>query len=90
MVRVLLEQRDPKRTRVADMMTRDVLCIDPDQEPEEAMALMTENRVRHLPVIEGGAVVGIISIGDLVRWVSRNQDFEVRVLRDYVCGVYPG
>ena len=90
MMRLVLEKRDPAGTRVADIMTRDVLCIDPDQEPEQAMAMMTEHRVRHLPVVEGRRVVGILSIGDLVRWASRNQDFEIRSLYDYVNGVYPG
>jgi CBS domain-containing protein len=90
MTRLLLEKRDPARTSVAEIMTRHVLCIDPDQEPEQAMALMTEHRVRHLPVVEGRTVIGLLSIGDLVRWMSRNQDFEIRSLRDYVCGVYPG
>ena len=90
MRRLVLEQRDPATTHVAEIMSRDVLCIDPDREPEEAMALMTEKRVRHLPVVRDGAVIGIVSIGDLVRWASRNQEFEVRVLRDYVIGVYPG
>jgi CBS domain-containing protein len=90
MTRLVLEHRDPTTTLVADIMTRDVLCISPDQEPEQVMALMTEKRIRHLPVVEGRRVVGIVSIGDLVRWASRNQDFEIRALRDYVCGVYPG
>ena len=90
MTRLVLEHLDPKTTSVRDIMSKDVLCIDPDHEPEQVMALMTERRVRHLPVVEGGKVVGIISIGDLVRWVSRSQDFEIRVMRDYVCGVYPG
>jgi CBS domain-containing protein len=90
MARLVLEKRDPASTRVADIMTRDVLCIDPDQEPEQAMALMTERRVRHLPVVEGRTVIGMLSIGDLVRWMSRNQDFEIRSLYAYVNGVYPG
>ena len=90
MRRLVLEQRNPATTRVSDIMSRDVLCIDPDREPEEAMALMTEKRVRHLPVVYDGTIIGIISMGDLVRWASRNQEFEARVLRDYVIGVYPG
>jgi CBS domain-containing protein len=90
MTRLVLERRDAATTTVAEIMTRDVLCIDPEHEPEEVMALMTERRVRHLPVVEGRRVVGIVSIGDLVRWAIRNQEFEVRILRDYVCGVYPG
>ncbi len=90
MTRLVLEHRDPQRTCVREIMTKDVLCIDPDYEPEQVMALMTEKRIRHLPVMEDGKIVGIVSIGDLVRWVSRNQDFEIRVMRDYVAGVYPG
>ncbi len=90
MNRLVLQQRDAASTHVAEIMSRDVLCIDPDREPEEAMALMTERRVRHLPVVVENVVVGIISMGDLVRWASRNSEFEVRILRDYVIGVYPG
>lgn len=90
MNRLVLQQRDAASTHVAEIMSRDVLCIDPDREPEEAMALMTERRVRHLPVVMKNVVVGIISMGDLVRWASRNSEFEVRILRDYVFGVYPG
>jgi CBS domain-containing protein len=90
MTRLVLEQRDPARTRVEEIMTREVLCIDPECSPEEAMSLMTARRVRHLPVVEGRSVVGIISIGDLVRWASRNQDYEIRTLREYVSGVYAG
>ena len=90
MMRLLLQQRDAARTRVADIMTKDVLCIDPEQEPEQAMAMMTEHRVRHLPVVEGRTVIGVLSIGDLVRWAGRNREFEIRSLYDYVNGVYPG
>jgi len=90
MTRVVLEQRDPATTPVEEIMTREVLCIDPDRTPEEAMSLMTARRVRHLPVVEGRSVVGIISIGDLVRWASRSQDYEIRTLREYVSGVYAG
>jgi signal-transduction protein with cAMP-binding, CBS, and nucleotidyltransferase domain len=52
------------------------------------MALMTARRVRHLPVVELGTVIGIVSMGDLVRWQSNNQDYEIRTLKDYVSGVY--
>ncbi len=90
LTRLLLERRDPVDTKVEEVMTREVLCIDPDRSPEEAMSLMTERRVRHLPVMEGRSVVGIVSIGDLVRWASRNQQFEIRTLTEYVTGVYAG
>jgi CBS domain-containing protein len=88
--RLVLKRRDPAATPVAEIMSRNVLCIDPDREPEEAMALMTEKCVRRLPVVRDHEIIGIISIGDLVRWASHNTEFEVRVLRDYVIGVYPG
>lgn len=90
LTRLVLEQLDASATSVRAIMTTDVLCIDPDVELEQIMELMTEHRVRHLPVVEQGKVIGIVSIGDLVRWVSRNQDVEIRAMRDYVCGVYPG
>jgi len=90
MTRLVLEQRDPSRTTVEEIMTTDVLCIDPDRSPEEAMSIMTARRVRHLPVVDGRSVIGIVSIGDLVRWASRSQDYEIRTLREYVSGVYAG
>jgi CBS domain-containing protein len=88
MIRVLLAQRDPSSTTVAEVMTRDLVCLDADGEAEEAMALMTERRIRHLPILERGSVSGIVSIGDLVRWVSAKQEYEIRTLNEYVSGVY--
>jgi len=90
MTRFVLERRDPLETTVDEIMTHDVLCIDLDRSPEEAMSLMTERRVRHLPVMEGRRVIGIVSIGDLVRWASRDKEYEIRTLREYVTGVYAG
>ncbi len=89
--RVILKRRDPATTRVSDVMTHDVVCIDLDSSPEEAMRIMTEQRCRHLPAVEDGRIAGMISIGDLVRWVSANQEFEVRILQEYLLeGKYPG
>jgi CBS domain-containing protein len=90
MCRVILERQEPARTTVADAMTRNVVCIDIDKSVEEAMAIMTERRCRHLPVVVDGKVQGIVSIGDLVRWASRDQEFEIRILHEYVEGRYPG
>ena len=90
MTRVLLERRDTSTTRVADVMTRDVVFVELHLEPEEAMTLMTERRVSQLPVVDGRTVVGIVSVGDLLRWQSRNQDYEIRTLKEYVSGAYPG
>jgi CBS domain-containing protein len=88
MTRVVLEQKSPSTTTVADVMTGEIVCIAPERDAEEAMALMRAYRVRHLPVVEGGIVIGMISMGDLVRWASDNQDSEIRMLQEYVAGVY--
>jgi CBS domain-containing protein len=88
MTRVILARRDPERTPVAEVMTREVLCVEPATRARVAMAVMTERRCRHLPVVEDGRVVGLLSIGDLVRWASREQELEIRMLTDYVRGAY--
>jgi CBS domain-containing protein len=90
MRRVLLERRDPSTTRVSDIMTREVVLVEPQVDPEEAMALMTERRVSQLPVVESRTVIGIISVGDLLQWQTRNQEHEIRTLKEYVSGAYPG
>ena len=90
MNRVILGGLDPATTNVASVMTADVACIEPGTAASEAMAIMTERRCRHLPVIAGGEIAGVISIGDLVRWESRNQEFHIRMLTDYITGKYPG
>jgi CBS domain-containing protein len=90
MNRVVLAGLDPSATRVGDVMTADIACIQPSTSAAEAMAIMTERRCRHLPVVENGAIVGMVSIGDLVRLESGNQQFEIRMLTDYIHGKYPG
>jgi CBS domain-containing protein len=90
MTDVVLARRDPATTRVGEVMATEVVCVDPNTTAEEAMAIMTERRCRHLPVVEGAKIVGMISIGDLVRWASRNHEFAVRMLTDYIHGKYPG
>jgi CBS domain-containing protein len=90
MTRVILAQRDPAATRVADVMSREVVFVEPATRTSEAMAVMTERRCRHLPVMSAGKLVGMLSIGDLVRWASRKQEFEIHRLTDYIVGKYPG
>jgi len=90
MTHVILARRDPTVTKVAEVMSRDLVVIEPATRAEEAMAIMTERRCRHLPVLDEGKLAGVLSIGDLVRWASRNQEFEIRKLTDYICGKYPG
>jgi CBS domain-containing protein len=90
MQRVVLAKRDPATTRIGEVMTPNPICIDPSTKVKEAMAIMSDRRFRHLPVVKDGEIAGIISIGDLVRWESRHQEFELRELADYVSGKYPG
>lgn len=88
MRRVILAQKSPATTLVGDVMTTDVVCIDPSTPIRQAMAIMTDRRCRHLPVLSGGRVTGMISIGDLVRCMTFEQAFEIQVLTDYVRGAY--
>jgi CBS domain-containing protein len=90
LTRVLLERRDPAATVARDVMTREIVCVELDTSPTEAMRIMTERRCRHLPVVTDGKIVGLVSIGDLVRWASQSQEYEIRMLHDYVEGRYPG
>jgi CBS domain-containing protein len=90
MSRVVLVGRDPNRTFVGDVMTPEVVCVEVDVPPEEAMAIITSRRMRHLPVVEGRRVIGVVSIGDLVRWTIRDRERSIEQLCDYVGGRYPG
>ncbi len=88
--RVVDAGRDPATTPVAEVMTRDVVCVSPEITVQEAMAVITEKRCRHLPVMEGERLVGLVSIGDLTRWVTRHQRFHIQDLVNYITGKYPG
>ena len=90
LTRVILKGLDPTTTSVKSVMTRELAYAEVTMSPEEAMRVMTEHRCRHLPVVTDGRVVGVISIGDLVRWVSRHHEFEIQWLSDYLLGRYPG
>lgn len=68
-------------------MTERVVCVRPDQTVEECMALMTNKRIRHLPVIEGNALIGIVSIGDVVKAIISEQEFMIAQLENYITGV---
>jgi CBS domain-containing protein len=86
--RVIPQGLDVHHTPVRDVMTAEVLTIRPEHGIKEAMRLMTEKRVRHLPVIDGDRVVGLVSIGDLTKWVSRDLEQEVYELSSYIAGAY--
>ena len=85
--RVVDAGRDPDTTRVADVMTADLIVVEPSTRVEQAMAIMTQHRCRHLPVVEEGRLVGLISIGDVTRWASRNQEAVIRSYKEYVLGM---
>jgi CBS domain-containing protein len=88
--RVVLEKLDPEHVQVGDVMTRRVVCTSSDVSPAEAMKVMTRECVRHLPVLRGGRVDGIVSMGDLVRWTIHNQEHTVEQLTEYVARRHPG
>jgi len=76
-----------RETSVREIMTERVVCVRPDQTVEECMALMTNKRIRHLPVIEGNTLIGIVSIGDVVKAIISEQEFMIAQLENYITGV---
>ena len=78
--------RSSKETRVREIMTSPVMYVRPDQTSEECMVLMTENRMRHLPVMDGGKLLGLISIRDLVKDIVSEQKFIIQQLEHYITG----
>lgn len=90
--KVILKGRSSKNTAVSEIMTPDVYCVNPNDSVETCMSIMTESKIRHLPVIDNNDVVGVVSIGDLVKNIISQQKFEIKNLRHYIQGQgsYPG
>ena len=88
--KVVLQSRSSKDTRVCDIMSSPVVAVSPGDTVEACMHLMTEKRIRHLPVVEGTTIVGIVSIGDLVRSMITVQGETIQYLQQYISGPYPG
>ena len=84
--KVILMARSSKETAVRDIMTSSVMYVRPDHTSEECMVLMTENRLRHLPVMDSGKLVGLVSIGDLVKDIISEQKFMIEQLEHYITG----
>ena len=84
--KVVLQGRSSKDTLVKDIMTQKVIYVRPDETIEECMALMTEKHIRHLPVIDKGTLLGLISIGDVVRALISEQKFIIEQLENYISG----
>lgn len=89
LTRVVDQGRDPRETSVADVMTRELAVVKPSMTVEEAMAVITERRCRHLPVMDDSRLVGLVSIGDLTRWVTRNQEIHIQDLVNFITRRYP-
>jgi CBS domain-containing protein len=90
LIRIVDEGRDPGMTKVVDVMTSKVVAVRPETGVEDAMAIISERRFRHLPVLDDGALVGLVSAGDLTRWVSRHQEGHIQHLENFITGKYPG
>ena len=84
--KIVLQGKSSKETRVREIFTGVVITVKPQDSVEDCMKLMTENRVRHLPVVEKENVVGIVSIGDLVNWTISAQDAQIAQMEQYIAG----
>jgi CBS domain-containing protein len=87
--RVVGEHRVADRTTVGEVMTRDLVVMRPSSTVGDAMKVFSERRIRHLPVMEGGKLVGLISQGDLNHWLIRDHQGEIQSLVEFVTGQYP-
>ena len=84
--KVILQGHNSRETRVSDIMSRHVTCTAPGDGVQQCMAVMTEKRIRHLPVLDKGKLVGLVSIGDLVKSIIGEQQFVIEQMTQYIAG----
>jgi CBS domain-containing protein len=87
--KVILKGKSSKTTLVKEIMASPVIFVTPDQAVEECMGIITRNRIRHLPIMENEKVFGVVSIGDLVKWVVSEQEETIEHLQNYISAKYP-
>ena len=87
--KVILQGKASKQTPVSEIMSSPAIFLTPDQTVEDAMRMMTDKRIRHLPVVEDGQILGVLSIGDLVRWMISAQQQTISQLHNYITSQYP-
>jgi CBS domain-containing protein len=88
--KIALKGKSSKQTPVREVVSSPVISVKPGSTVEECMRVMTENRVRHLPVLDGEKLLGVVSIGDLVNWTISAQHDAINQMADYISGKYPG
>ncbi|PWH14360.1 MAG: histidine kinase [Anaerolineae bacterium] len=84
--RIILKGHDSRTTQLKDIMTKELVTVAPDTSAEQCMALMTKYHIRHLPVVEEGRIIGLVSIGDVVKQVIANRESTIAELENYILG----
>jgi len=88
--KVILQGKSSKQTQVKEIMSSPAIYVTPEQTVEDSMRIMTDKHIRHLPVVEAGTILGVVSIGDLVKWMISAQQQTISQLHNYITNQYPG
>ena len=88
--KVILLDRSSHQCQVREILTSPLITVSPDNTVDECMRIMTEHRIRHLPVVKGEKVAGVVTIGDLVKWIITSHEETIEQLHAYISGSYPG